>query len=159
MRANLDRADWREAGSVTGSFVTTGLVAGAVVWFAARRTRQNPAARGGAVDGPRMDIPEGRRLVWFSRTSNPWLHLIAAVTGLVALAAGAAAVGGLADPLQALALIAPLTLGSLLVLGCASVQAQVSHSACPPDAGLSRTSNRLASTSAPRCRWAAGATG
>lgn len=127
VRANLDRSDWREAGSVTGWVVTTIVVAataGAAAWLAARR---RPATQGQAVDGPSMEIPEGQRLVWLSRTSNRWLHVTSAVTGLVALAAVAAAVGGLVSPLQALILMAPFALASALVLGCASVQARVSE--------------------------------
>ncbi|MFF0302891.1 DUF1648 domain-containing protein [Streptomyces sp. NPDC004562] len=124
-RANLDRSDWREAGSVTGGGVATVVVAaaaGALAWLA---TRRSPAAPGRAADGPSMDLPEGQRLVWFSRTSNPWLQLTSAVTGLVALAAVVAAVGGLAETIPALTLVVPFVLASVLVLSCASVQARV----------------------------------
>lgn len=125
VRANLDRSDWREAGSVTGWVVATvaaAAMAGTLAWLA---TRNGPAAPSRAADGPSMDLPEGQRLVWFSRTSNPWLHLTSAVTGLVALAAVVAAVGGLAEPRRALSFIVPFVLASVLVLGCASVQARV----------------------------------
>ncbi|MGC9540039.1 DUF1648 domain-containing protein [Streptomyces sp. UG1] len=127
VRANLDRSDWREAGSVTSLVVATAVVAataGALAWLA---TRQEPATQGQAADGPSMDIPEGQRLAWFSRTSNPWLQMTSAGTGLVALTAAVAAVGGLTDPLPALILMAPFALASVLVLGCASVQARVSE--------------------------------
>lgn len=127
VRANLDRSDWREAGSVTGWVAATVVVAataGAVAWLA---TRHGPTAPGRAADGPSMDIPEGQRLVWLSRTSNPWLQTTSAVTGLVALAAVVTAAAGLADLLPALILMAPFALASLLVLGCASVQARVSE--------------------------------
>ncbi|MEU7580148.1 DUF1648 domain-containing protein [Streptomyces sp. NPDC041068] len=127
VRANLDRSDWREAGSVTGWVVATIVAAaavGTVVWLAARR---ESAAQGRAEDGPTMDIPEGQRLVWLSRMSNPWLRATSAVTGLVALTAVVAAVGGLVSPHRALTLMAPFALVSVLVLGCASVQARVSE--------------------------------
>ncbi|MFG2550084.1 DUF1648 domain-containing protein [Streptomyces sp. NPDC048581] len=127
VRANLDRSDWREAGPVTGWVVATVVVAataGVVAWLA---TRHGPATQDQAADGPSMDIPEGQRVVWLSRTSNPWLQMTSAVTGLVALAAVVAALGGLAGPLPALILMAPFALTSVLVLGCASVQARVSE--------------------------------
>ncbi|WP_327087361.1 hypothetical protein [Streptomyces viridochromogenes] len=125
VRANLDRSDWREAGPATGLMVSAAAVAGAagvVVWLT---TRQGPAGAGRVASGPSMDSPEGQRLVWLSRTSNPWLHMASAVTGFVALAAAVAAVGGLVDPLPALILTAVFALASVLVLGCASVQARV----------------------------------
>ncbi|MGI5484858.1 DUF1648 domain-containing protein [Streptomyces lavendofoliae] len=125
VRANLDRTDWRRAGSVTGWIVLTLIVsttAGLVAWLVTRRGAAAPRA---ATDGPSMDLPAGQRLVWLSRTSNWWLHGISAVTGLVAIAAALAAACGLTD-LQ-WALITPLTLASVLVLGCASVQARVSE--------------------------------
>lgn len=63
--------------------------------------------------------------MWLSRTSNPWLHAISAVTGLLTPAAGAAAVGDLVSLRPGLALMASFALASVLVLGCASVQARV----------------------------------
>ncbi|MGI5479458.1 hypothetical protein [Streptomyces lavendofoliae] len=125
VRANLDRTDWHRAGSVTGWIVLTLIVAttaGLVAWLVTRRGAAAPRA---ATDGPSMDLPAGQRLVWLSRTSNWWLHGISAVTGLVAIAAALAAACGLTD-LQ-WPLITPLTLASVLVLGCASVQARVSE--------------------------------
>lgn len=70
-----------------------------------------------------MEIPAGERLVWLSRTSNPWLHLTAALTGLVAAAAVVAGAGGLIG--WQWALIAPFAVASVLVLCCSSVQARV----------------------------------
>ncbi|MFH8370415.1 DUF1648 domain-containing protein [Streptomyces sp. NPDC018031] len=123
--ANLDLSDWRQADPVTGGMVLTlvaAATAGLVAWAA---TRRGAAARGTAAEGPGMDIPVGQRLVWLSRTSNPWLHGISAVTGLAAIAAALAAVGGLID--FQWALVTPFTLASVLLLGCASVQARVSE--------------------------------
>ncbi|WP_308296989.1 MULTISPECIES: hypothetical protein [unclassified Streptomyces] len=125
VRANLGRSDWREAGSATGLMVSAAVVAaaaGVVVWLT---THQGPAKPGRVASGPTMDIPDGQWLVWLSRTSNPWLHMASAVTGFVALAAAVATVGGLVDPLPALILMALFALASVLVLGCASVQARV----------------------------------
>ncbi|MFI1455369.1 hypothetical protein [Streptomyces roseus] len=73
-----------------------------------------------------MEIPEGERRVWLSRTTNPWLHLTAVLMGLLAAAAVVAAAGGLIG-LQ-WALIAPFAIASVRVLFCASVQARVSES-------------------------------
>ncbi|MEU5715222.1 DUF1648 domain-containing protein [Streptomyces sp. NPDC020403] len=125
VRANLDRQDWREAGSVTGgALVAIGVAAGAgvVAWFAGR---DRSAAGGRAAEGPRMEIPQGRRLVWFSRTSSPWLHAVSALAALVAVAAVLAWAGGLAGPNWSL--IAPTAFVSLVLLECASVRTRVSE--------------------------------
>ncbi|MFV0137962.1 DUF1648 domain-containing protein [Streptomyces sp. HMX87] len=125
VRANLDHADWRQADSETDWVVTTLVVAVAVGVVALLAGRRAPAAVPAAA-GPMMEIPEGERFVWLSRTSNPWLHATAAVTGVVAVAALVVAVGGLMGSEAAL-LAAPFALASVLVLGCASVQARVSE--------------------------------
>ncbi|GGT24363.1 MULTISPECIES: DUF1648 domain-containing protein [Streptomyces] len=145
VRANLDRADWHDAGPVGAGVALTAAAAaaaGLLGLLAARRAAPavpvRPAAAG------TMDIPPGERRVWLSRTSNPWLHLTAALTGLVAAAAAAAAAGGLIG-LQ-WPLIAPFAVASLLSLGCASVQARVT------DAGLEVSFGPLGW---PVRRWAA----
>ncbi|MFB6558306.1 hypothetical protein ACFCYH_05220, partial [Streptomyces sp. NPDC056400] len=72
-----------------------------------------------------MEIPVGERFVWLSRTTNPRLHRIGALAGLVALAAVLAAVSGLVDvPWPA---VAPLATVSVTVLSCASAQARVTE--------------------------------
>lgn len=125
VRANLDRTDWREAGSVTGWVVVTlvgaVLVGAGALWAGRRAYVTVPAAT-----GPTMEIPKGQRFVWFSRVSNPWLHVMAAVTGIVSVAASVTAVGGLTGAEAAL-LAGPLALATVAVLGCASVQARVSE--------------------------------
>ncbi len=94
VRANLDRDDWRDAGSVTGWVIATlagaAVVAGAALLIG-RRTRLTVPPP----SGPAMEIPKGQRFVWLCRTSNRWLHLLAAVTGILTLAATAGAVAGL----------------------------------------------------------------
>ncbi|WP_255136776.1 DUF1648 domain-containing protein [Streptomyces somaliensis] len=125
VRANLDRTDWRQAGSVTGQVVVTLVVAVVVGLAAWRVVGKGSAARGRSADGPRMELPAGRRFAWFSRASNPWLHATAAVTGAVALIAAVAALIGLTAPHWPL--IAGFALTSILVLGCASVQVAVSE--------------------------------
>ncbi|MFC9585930.1 DUF1648 domain-containing protein [Streptomyces yangpuensis] len=128
VRANLDRADWREAGSVglgiTLTFVAA-LAAGALGWIAGRRGElPAPAAEPDA--GASLEIPAGQRLVWLSRTTNPWLHLVAAVTGVAALAAALAAAGGLLTGMQ-WAVVTPFALASVLTLAFSSVQARVTQ--------------------------------
>ncbi|MEV6395424.1 DUF1648 domain-containing protein [Streptomyces sp. NPDC051907] len=126
VRANLDHGDWRDADSVTLWVVGTGVAAaasGLLGWLVRRRTPT--ASESPAPAGPTMDIPEGERLVWLSRTSNPWLHATSALTGLMAIAVVLAAVGGLMA--FRWALVAPFALASLLLLGCASVRARVSE--------------------------------
>jgi hypothetical protein len=126
VRANLDRADWHEAGSVTSGVVGTLVVAaaaGAAGLLAARRAPDEPRP---AADGPTLDIPAGQRVVWLARTSNPWLHALAALTGLLAVAVVVSALAGLTD-LPFLLAAAPFACASLLVLDCSSVRARVSE--------------------------------
>lgn len=126
VRANLDRADWHEAGSVTTGVVGTLVVAaavGAAGLLAARRAPDEPRP---TADGPTLDIPAGQRVVWLARTSNSWLHALAALTGLLAITAVVSALAGLTD-LPFLLAAAPFAFASLLVLGCSSVRARVSE--------------------------------
>jgi hypothetical protein len=125
VRANLDHSDWREADSVTVYVVVTlvaAVVVGAAALLASRRTPAVAPTEG----GPAMEIPVGERFVWLSRTSNPWLHATAAVTGVVAVAAVVAGLGGLMGAEAAL-MAGPFALASVLVLGFASVQARVTE--------------------------------
>jgi hypothetical protein len=125
VRANLDHADWHEADSVTGWVVMTLVAAAVVGGVALLASRRTPTAAPTA-ERPTVEIPPGERFVWLSRTSNPWLHATAAVTGLVAVAAIVTALGGLMGAEAAL-LAAPFALASVLVLGFASVQARVNE--------------------------------
>ncbi|MET9886375.1 DUF1648 domain-containing protein [Streptomyces sp. NPDC006430] len=124
VRANLDHADWQDADSVNAGVALTGVVAalaGLAGWLASRRL---PSPAGvSTYEGPRMDVPAGERRVWLSRTSNPWLQLTAAVTGVVALAAVLAAASGLID--FPWALVLPFSLASVAALVCSSVRARV----------------------------------
>ncbi|MFG2335374.1 DUF1648 domain-containing protein [Streptomyces yangpuensis] len=129
VRANLDRADWREAGSVglgiTLTFVVA-LTAGALGLRTGRRGEPSSPSAAAAEAGASMEIPTGQRLVWLSRTSNPWLHLVAAVTGVAALAAALAAAGGLLTGMQ-WAVVTPFALASILTLAFSSAQARVTQ--------------------------------
>ncbi|MFJ7156038.1 DUF1648 domain-containing protein [Streptomyces sp. NPDC101118] len=146
VRANLDRTDWRDAGSVGAGVAITAVaavVAGALGWPAVRRASL-PAVPPQPVAGDVMELPPGERRVWLSRTSNPWLHLVAAVTGLVAAAGAVAGAGGLVGVQWGL--IAPFAIASLAVLACSSVQA------CVTEAGLEVSFGPLGW---PVRRWAA----
>ncbi|QUW81839.1 DUF1648 domain-containing protein [Streptomyces mirabilis] len=124
VRANLDRADWHQAGSVTSGVVGTLVVAvaaGAASLLATRRAPDEPRP---AADGPTLDIPAGQRVVWLARTSNSWLHALAALTGLLAITVVVSALAGLTG-LPFLLGAAPFAFASLLVLGCSSVRARV----------------------------------
>ncbi|WP_328787421.1 DUF1648 domain-containing protein [Streptomyces sp. NBC_00273] len=126
VRANLDHTDWRQADSVSAwvvGMVAAAAVAGLVEWVVIRRGRA--ATSRVVVSGPSMEIPAGERFVWLSRTTNPWLHWIGALAGLVALAAVLAAVSGLVD--VPWSVVAPFAVVSMAVLGCASVQARVTE--------------------------------
>ncbi|MHC6624498.1 hypothetical protein ACYTFC_30215 [Streptomyces globosus] len=147
VRANLDRTDWKDAASVGAGVAVTAVVAvaaGVLGWLAGRRAALPTAASPLSV-GDVMDIPAGEHRVWLSRASNPWLHITAAVTGLVAAAAAAAAAGGLIAVQWAL--ITPFAVASLVVLAFSSVQARVT------EAGLEVSFGPLGW---PARRWAAG---
>ncbi|MDT0462661.1 DUF1648 domain-containing protein [Streptomyces gibsoniae] len=131
VRSNLDREDRHEAhlpiAWLVGTLLAT-VAAGVVGWLVSvRRQTAAGTAEPGRPEGPAMEIPAGQRLVWFSRTVNPWLQLLAAVTGLVAVGALVALAGGLASPGPSWAVFAPCALTSLALAGCAAVRASVSE--------------------------------
>ncbi|MFI5824172.1 DUF1648 domain-containing protein [Streptomyces rishiriensis] len=129
VRANLDHADWHDAGPVTSWVVGTLVVAatvGALGFLAAQRALAQTPAQAPPQDGPALDLPAGERVVWLAHTSNPWLQAISAVTGLLAIAVAVGALAGLTDPPVALA-ATPFALACVLVLGCSSVQARVTE--------------------------------
>lgn len=124
VRANLDHTDWHQARQPVLGVVLIGALA-AVAAVAAWRFTPRPAAVPAAA--PTLEVPEGERLVWFSRTANPWLLLLAAIAGLVAVVALAALAVGLADPAG---LGTACAASAVVALGCAvfsSVQAKVSE--------------------------------
>ncbi|MER6129891.1 DUF1648 domain-containing protein [Streptomyces sp. NPDC001795] len=130
VRANLDRTDWHQAHRPTAWIVATlaaAVVAGVAGWFVSTRGRVAPASTRPDPREPALEIPEGQRLVWFSRTTNPWLRLLAAGTGLMAVAAVVALVSGLAGPGEGCVLFALCALTSVVLAGCAAVQARVSE--------------------------------
>ncbi|GAB7187185.1 DUF1648 domain-containing protein [Kitasatospora sp. Ki12] len=129
VHANLDRARWQDAAPMGVEVVlvlAATAVAGALAWLAGRGT-------GRAADGrpeehptagtPALDVPEGERFVWLSRAVNPWLQLLAAVLGLVAVAGVLVAASGLTGLDWSVAL--SFALPALAVLVCSSVQARV----------------------------------
>ncbi|ARE78491.1 DUF1648 domain-containing protein [Streptomyces sp. Sge12] len=124
VRANLYHAQWRDADSATVGAVATVLAAAAaaVVGVLASGRPASPAAPG---EGSRMDIPAGERRVWLARTENPWLYALAAVAGVVALAALLVGLGDPAKPMWLL--IAPFTFVSMAVLACSSVRVRVAE--------------------------------
>ncbi|MFF7128903.1 DUF1648 domain-containing protein [Streptomyces sp. NPDC008240] len=131
VRANLDHADWHQARQPTVWIVVTlagaAVAAGVVGWLVNSRGAASVAPATQEPSGPVLEIPRGQRLVWFSRITNPWLHLVAAVAGLVAVAALVALVSGLATAGPLWALFAPFACTSLAVAGCATVQARASE--------------------------------
>ncbi|CAM5338078.1 hypothetical protein STENM327S_01093 [Streptomyces tendae] len=131
IRANLDRADWHEARQPTAwvvAILVAALLAGMAGWLLVTRRRGAPGDETTPGEGsPALDIPEGRRLVWFSRTANPWLQLLAAAIGLVAVGALVALAGGLAAPGGLWAVFAGCASGSLACAVFSSVQARVSE--------------------------------
>ncbi|GAA4985594.1 DUF1648 domain-containing protein [Streptomyces hyderabadensis] len=131
IRANLDRADWHEARQPTAwvvAILVAAVLAGVAGWLLVTRRRGTPLDDTTPEKAaPALDIPQGRRLVWFSRTANPWLQSLAAAIGLGAAGALVALVGGLADPGGLWALFAGCAAGSLACGVFSSVQARVSE--------------------------------
>ncbi len=128
VRSNLDLADWHQArmpGWWVAAVLIAATLAGVAGWLLV--TRRHGDTHGGGGGAPALEIPEGRRMVWFSRAANPWLQLLAAITGLGAVATLAALAGGLADPAGLWGLFAGLAVASLAGGLCSSVQARVSE--------------------------------
>jgi hypothetical protein len=124
VRANLDHTDWHQARQPVLGVVLIGALA-AVAAVAAWRFAPRPAAVPAAA--PTLEVPEGERLVWFSRTANPWLLLLAAVAGLVAVVALVALAVGLADPAGLWPVCAGAAVVALAGAMFSSVQAKVSE--------------------------------
>ncbi|MEU1403448.1 DUF1648 domain-containing protein [Streptomyces sp. NPDC005728] len=130
VRANLDHTDWHQARQPTPWIVATlvaAVVAGVAGWLVNSRAAASSAPATPSPSGPVLEIPRGQRVVWLSRITNPWLHLLAAVTGLVAVAALVGLASGLAAAGLLWALFSPFALTSLAVAGCSTVQARVSE--------------------------------
>ncbi|MGW1804836.1 DUF1648 domain-containing protein [Streptomyces sp. NPDC002078] len=126
VRANLDRTDWHEAREPALGVVlpiALAAVAGVVAWWLTTRTGSTPPA----TPTPALNLPEGERLVWFSRAANPWLQLLAALTGLIAAGALVALVAGLASTTVLVPLCVVCATVSLTGALSSSVQAKVSE--------------------------------
>ncbi|MGW1600204.1 DUF1648 domain-containing protein [Streptomyces eurythermus] len=124
VRANLDHTDWHQARQPVLGVVLIGAltaVAAAAAWRFTPRPAAVPAA------APTLEVPAGERLVWFSRAANPWLRLLAAVAGLVAVVALVALAVGLADPAGLWPVCAGAAVVSLSGATFSSVQAKVSE--------------------------------
>ncbi|WP_326847164.1 DUF1648 domain-containing protein [Streptomyces kaniharaensis] len=123
VHSNLDRSRWQDAAPVdvwVVAIVVGAAVAGLLAWFA---TRRPGTAAGSQPRGPVMTIPAGEQLIWLSRTSNPWLQLLAAVLGTGAAGTALPAATGLTG--LNWPLLVPLALMAPAVLACSSVQARV----------------------------------
>ncbi|MFH8339447.1 DUF1648 domain-containing protein [Streptomyces sp. AM6-12] len=97
VRANLDRADWHQARQPLWWIAVTlalAAAAGALAWrLAVRATATVATPEAGT---PELELERDERLVWFSRTANPWLQALSAVAGLVAAGAALGLLLGLA---------------------------------------------------------------
>ncbi|MFI9250487.1 DUF1648 domain-containing protein [Streptomyces sp. NPDC053069] len=125
VRANLDRADWHEAREPALDIVLilAGMaVAGVLAWRWS--TRPGTASAPGT---PGLNLPEGERLVWFSRAANHWLQLLAALAGLVAAGALVALAVGPADPTALWPVCGCCCVAALACAAFSSVQAKVSE--------------------------------
>ncbi|MFJ4676149.1 DUF1648 domain-containing protein [Kitasatospora sp. NPDC088783] len=128
VRANLDRADWHGAGLPLGWFLGTlaaALLTGAAAWLSGRR-RLSARRVLPAPAGPVLELPDGERLVWLSRTANPWLRALAALCGLAAAAVLLGAGTGLLAARPGWTVFGVLALTGLTVGACSSVRVRVS---------------------------------
>ncbi|MFF5017037.1 DUF1648 domain-containing protein [Streptomyces sp. NPDC001165] len=133
VRANLDHSDWHQARQptawITATLTVAAVAAGVFGWLVNARATvsSSAAAPGPSPSGPVQEILPGQRPVWVSRITNPWLSLLAAVAGLVAVAALVALVSGLAAAGPLWAVFIPFALTSLAVACCSTVQARASE--------------------------------
>ncbi|WP_318202377.1 DUF1648 domain-containing protein [Streptomyces sp. SCL15-4] len=125
VRVNLDHTDWHQARQPVLTVVLLGALAVAAGVTAWRLTPRPAAAPATAAPAP--ELPEGERLVWFSRTANPWLGLLAAVAALVAAVALIALAAGLAEPAALWPVCAVSAVTSLAGATFSSVRAKVSE--------------------------------
>ncbi|MEU3417774.1 DUF1648 domain-containing protein [Streptomyces murinus] len=95
VRANLDRADWHQARQ-PGWWIAVTLALAAAAGVLAWRLTVRATATASLAGAPELDLARDERLVWFSRTANPWLQSLSAVAGLVAVGATLGLVLGLA---------------------------------------------------------------
>ncbi|SCF59923.1 hypothetical protein GA0115256_12054 [Streptomyces sp. DconLS] len=95
VRANLDRADWHQARQ-PGWWIAVTLALAAAAGVLAWRLTVRATATAPLAGTPELDLARDERLVWFSRTANPWLQSLSAVAGLVAVGAALGLVLGLA---------------------------------------------------------------
>ncbi|WP_416485508.1 DUF1648 domain-containing protein [Streptomyces sp. CL12] len=95
VRANLDRADWHQARQ-PGWWIAVTLALAAAAGVLAWRLTVRATATAPRAGTPELDLARDERLVWFSRTANPWLQSLSAVAGLVAVGAALGLVLGLA---------------------------------------------------------------
>ncbi|WP_449066052.1 hypothetical protein [Planomonospora algeriensis] len=124
--ANLDAGDWRRALlpgwavlAVLGAAVAVGVFAG---WLGRGEPDRAPDR---PEEAPSLRLRPGRRAVWVSRTSNPWLLALSAVA--LAGSAGAAVLtaAGMLDGSAAWTPVAAVALTGLLGLATATVQVRV----------------------------------
>ncbi|MEU3530530.1 DUF1648 domain-containing protein [Streptomyces murinus] len=95
VRANLDRADWHQARQ-PGWWIAVTLALAAAAGVLAWRLTVRATATAPLAGTPELDLTRDERLVWFSRTANPWLQSLSAVASLAAVGAMLGLVLGLA---------------------------------------------------------------
>ncbi|WP_037686773.1 hypothetical protein [Streptomyces durhamensis] len=125
VRANLGRTDWHEAREPALDIVlilVPAVIAGVVAWRWSTRPTPTPVTA-----APELNLPEGERLVWFSRAANPWLQLTAALTGLVAVGALVALAVGLSGSVALRLVCAACGVTALAGAVFSSAQAKVSE--------------------------------
>lgn len=131
VRANLDAAEWRGAGSLTGWLVAVVIAVALLAGFGAaalgRReaAAEPPPGAGPGAEVPEGEVPEGERPAWMSSASNPWLYLLAGLFALAALGVLLAGLAGLAEGRWQWLTAGSLALGAAAVLLCSSVRVRV----------------------------------
>ncbi|MBG0821897.1 DUF1648 domain-containing protein [Planomonospora sp. ID91781] len=124
--ANLDAGDWRRALlpgwtvlAVLGAAVAVGVLAG---WLGRGGPDRAPDPEAKA---PSLRLRPGRRAVWVSRTSNPWLLALSGVALTGSAGAAVLAAAGVLDGSAAWTAAAATALAALLGLATATIQVRV----------------------------------
>ncbi|GGS99868.1 hypothetical protein GCM10010156_67430 [Planobispora rosea] len=125
--ANLDAATWREAELPPWTIFAVLLVAFAVGTLAGYLGRGGPDPATGhpAEPPPAVRLRPGRRTVWVSRVSNPWLTWLAVTAPVAALIVIGLAAGDVVDVPAAWSILSVAVPISLLGVATATVRVTV----------------------------------
>ncbi|MER7129301.1 DUF1648 domain-containing protein [Streptosporangium saharense] len=133
--ANLDVADWRQAGLPVWQVVAVSLAALAVGVLAGFLGRGAPDPHRDPAALPTVRLRAGRRAVWVSRASNGWLLGLSLASLAGALVCAVLAVTGVLEG-SALTLLGALALATLVGLATCSTRVRVDENGLRVGFGL-----------------------